>query len=212
MCGIVGIFDCIGKRAIAPAILERMNESQHHRTTNPASAWAIAGSPSSTCPPASSRCTTKTAASASCSTARSTTTRNSSPNCRPWATSSTPAATPKSSCTPGRPGAKLREALPRHVRLRPLGPQPRDLFLARDRLGVKPLYYALLPDGSFLFGSELKSLLAHGGLKREIDPCAVEEYFALGYVAEPRAIFKQANKLPPAARCCCARPAGRPAA
>ncbi len=72
------------------------------------------------------------------------------------------------------------------------------LFLARDRLGVKPLFYALLDDGTFLFGSELKSLLAHGGLKRDIDPCAVEEYFALGYVAEPRAIFKQAKKLPPA--------------
>jgi asparagine synthase (glutamine-hydrolysing) len=72
------------------------------------------------------------------------------------------------------------------------------LFLARDRLGVKPLYYALLDDGTFLFGSELKSLLAHGSLKRDIDPCAVEEYFSLGYVAEPRAIFKQARKLPPA--------------
>ena len=72
------------------------------------------------------------------------------------------------------------------------------LFLARDRLGVKPLYYALLPDGTFLFGSELKSLLAHGALNREIDPCAVEEYFALGYVPEPRTIFKQAKKLSPA--------------
>jgi asparagine synthase (glutamine-hydrolysing) len=72
------------------------------------------------------------------------------------------------------------------------------LFLARDRLGVKPLYYALLPDGHLLFGSELKSLLAYGGLEREIDPYAVEEYFALGYVPEPRTIFKGANKLPPA--------------
>ncbi|MCM8595412.1 XrtA/PEP-CTERM system amidotransferase [Accumulibacter sp.] len=71
------------------------------------------------------------------------------------------------------------------------------LFLARDRLGVKPLYYAFLPDGMFLFGSELKSLLAHGGLERAIDPLAVEEYFALGYVAEPRTIFRQARKLPP---------------
>lgn len=71
------------------------------------------------------------------------------------------------------------------------------LFLARDRLGVKPLYYALLPDGQFLFGSELKALLAHGGLAREIDPLAVEEYFALGYVAEPRSIFRQAKKLSP---------------
>jgi asparagine synthase (glutamine-hydrolysing) len=72
------------------------------------------------------------------------------------------------------------------------------LFLARDRLGVKPLFYALLPDGQLLFGSELKSLLAHGGLRRDIDPLAVEEYFALGYVAEPRCIFRQARKLPPA--------------
>ena len=74
------------------------------------------------------------------------------------------------------------------------------LFLARDRLGVKPLYYALLPDGMFVFGSELKSLLVHNGLERAIDPYAVEEYFALGYVPEPRTIFKQAKKLPPA-RC-----------
>ena len=71
------------------------------------------------------------------------------------------------------------------------------LFMARDRLGVKPLYYALLDDGMLLFGSELKSLLAHGGLRRDIDPLAVEEYFALGYVAEPRCIFRQALKLPP---------------
>jgi asparagine synthase (glutamine-hydrolysing) len=72
------------------------------------------------------------------------------------------------------------------------------LFLARDRLGVKPLHYALLDDGMLLFGSELKSMLAHGGLKRELDPLAIEEYFALGYVAEPRCVFKQALKLPPA--------------
>ena len=71
-------------------------------------------------------------------------------------------------------------------------------FLARDRLAVKPMYYAVLDDGTLLFGSELKSVLAHGGLRRDIDPMAVEEYFALGYVAEPRTIFKQARKLPPA--------------
>jgi asparagine synthase (glutamine-hydrolysing) len=72
------------------------------------------------------------------------------------------------------------------------------LFLARDRLGVKPLFYAFLPDGKFIFGSELKSLLAHGGLARDLDPQAVEEYFALGYVPEPRTIFSAAAKLPPA--------------
>ena len=71
------------------------------------------------------------------------------------------------------------------------------LFLARDRLGVKPLYYALLDDGTLLFGSELKSVLAHGGLRRDLDPLAIEEYFALGYVAEPRTVFRQAQKLAP---------------
>jgi asparagine synthase (glutamine-hydrolysing) len=71
------------------------------------------------------------------------------------------------------------------------------LFMARDRLGVKPLYYAFLNNGLLLFGSELKSLLAHGNLSRQMDPLAVEEYFALGYVAEPHTIFKAASKLPP---------------
>lgn len=88
------------------------------------------------------------------------------------------------------------------------------LFLARDRLAVKPLFYALLPDGTFLFGSELKSLLAHGGLARDIDLLAVEEYFALGYVAEPRTIFRGARKLPPAHTLLLRRgqPAGEPKA
>jgi hypothetical protein len=76
-----------------------------------------------------------------------------------------------------------------------------DMQLARDRLGVKPLYWALLDDGMLLFGSELKSLMAYevGGscLRRDIDPLAMEGYFALGYVPEPRTIFRQAHKLPP---------------
>jgi asparagine synthase (glutamine-hydrolysing) len=74
-------------------------------------------------------------------------------------------------------------------------------FLARDRLGVKPMFYAALDDGMLLFGSELKSLLAYESegsrLRRDLDPLAVEEYFALGYVAEPRTVFKQALKLSP---------------
>ncbi|MGH8642708.1 MAG: XrtA/PEP-CTERM system amidotransferase [Burkholderiales bacterium] len=71
------------------------------------------------------------------------------------------------------------------------------LFLARDRLGVKPLYYAELPGGHWIFGSELKALLVHPRLSRTIDPMAVEEYFAYGYVPEPRTIFKGVFKLPP---------------
>ena len=72
------------------------------------------------------------------------------------------------------------------------------LFLARDRLGVKPMYYTILPDGMLLFGSELKALLAHPRLSRVIEPQTVEEYFALGYVPEPRTVFKDVYKLPPA--------------
>ena len=72
------------------------------------------------------------------------------------------------------------------------------LFLARDRLGVKPLHYALLGDGTLAFGSELKSLMIHPAFRRDIDPRAVEEYFALGYVPDPRTIFHGAHKLPPA--------------
>ncbi len=71
------------------------------------------------------------------------------------------------------------------------------LFLARDRLGIKPLYYAQLPDGHVIFASELKALMAHPDLSRAIDPLAVEDYFAFGYVPEPRSIFKAVLKLPP---------------
>ncbi len=71
------------------------------------------------------------------------------------------------------------------------------LFLSRDRLGIKPLYYASLDDGTFIFASELKGLLAHSNLSREMDPHAIEEYFSFGYVPEPKTIFKQAFKLSP---------------
>jgi asparagine synthase (glutamine-hydrolysing) len=83
-----------------------------------------------------------------------------------------------------------------------------ELFLARDRLGKKPLFYAVLPDGHVIFASELKALLRHPGLRRDVDPLAVEEYFALGYVADPRCILTSARKLPPATTLVIAR--GRP--
>ena len=76
--------------------------------------------------------------------------------------------------------------------------QQQTLFLARDRMGVKPLHYAFLEDGSFIFGSELKVITAHPAFEPKLDPRAVEEYFALGYVADPRCIYSTAHKLPPA--------------
>lgn len=72
----------------------------------------------------------------------------------------------------------------------------RCLFLARDRLGVKPLFHAQLSDGSLIFGSELKALTAHPLLRRDIDPLAVEDYLAWGYVPDTRSIFKGVDKLP----------------
>ena len=74
------------------------------------------------------------------------------------------------------------------------------MFLARDRLGVKPLYYAMTPDGWFAFSSELKALRMHPSLPRTIDPQAVEDYFAYGYVPEPKTIYQGALKLSPGFR------------
>ncbi|WP_340118828.1 XrtA/PEP-CTERM system amidotransferase [Pelagibius sp. 7325] len=72
------------------------------------------------------------------------------------------------------------------------------LFLARDRLGIKPLYYAALPDGRLIFGSEMKALLCDPVLEREFDIQGIEEYFAFGYVPDPRTIYRSVHKLPPA--------------
>jgi asparagine synthase (glutamine-hydrolysing) len=85
----------------------------------------------------------------------------------------------------------------------------KTLFIARDRLGVKPLYYAELADGRLLFASELKALLLHPQLPRRIDPQAVEEYFAFGYVPDPRTIYRDVKKLEPGAYICAQRGAGR---
>ena len=71
------------------------------------------------------------------------------------------------------------------------------LFLARDHVGVKPMFYSLLPSGLFVFGSELKSIMTFPELSRALNPRAVEDYFAYGYVPEPNTIFHNAYKLSP---------------
>ena len=71
------------------------------------------------------------------------------------------------------------------------------VLLARDRMGIKPLHYAL--DGSRLvFASELKALLRDPALRRPIDPAALDEYLALEFVPSPRSIVAGIRKLPPA--------------
>jgi len=71
------------------------------------------------------------------------------------------------------------------------------LFIARDRAGKKPLYYSVTRGGSLIFGSELKVLLQHPDVEREIDPKALDAYFTLGYIPDPYSIFKNVKKLPP---------------
>ncbi|MDQ6652351.1 MAG: asparagine synthase (glutamine-hydrolyzing) [Acidobacteriota bacterium] len=71
------------------------------------------------------------------------------------------------------------------------------LFIARDRAGEKPLYYTLTPTGTLVFGSELKSLLEHPGVRRETSAESLDAYFSLGYVPDPLSIFTDIKKLPP---------------
>jgi asparagine synthase (glutamine-hydrolysing) len=73
----------------------------------------------------------------------------------------------------------------------------RRLLLARDRLGVKPLYYAAVP-GGIVFGSEIKSLLADPEVRREWRADAVDAYLTLLYVPAPDTIYRGIHKLPPA--------------
>jgi asparagine synthase (glutamine-hydrolysing) len=71
------------------------------------------------------------------------------------------------------------------------------LFVARDRMGEKPLHWGIF-DGQLVFGSELKGILEHPRVTRELDPTALQKYLALEYVPAPHSIFKGIHKLPPA--------------
>jgi asparagine synthase (glutamine-hydrolysing) len=71
-----------------------------------------------------------------------------------------------------------------------------QLLLARDRVGIKPLY--IYRDAAQLvFGSEIKAILAHPGVERALDPYALDDYLAFGYVPGPRSIFARIEKLSP---------------
>lgn len=74
--------------------------------------------------------------------------------------------------------------------------EERALHLVRDRLGVKPLHYVELSDGSLAFASELKGLLVHPLLRRRPDIRAIEDYFAWGYVPDDACILAGVKKLP----------------
>jgi asparagine synthase (glutamine-hydrolysing) len=78
------------------------------------------------------------------------------------------------------------------------------LFIARDRLGKKPLYY-YFDSRVFAFASEMKALLLHPRVAKEIDLQAVDEYLSYQYVPAPRSIFRDIRKLPPAHTLVCKR-------
>lgn len=71
------------------------------------------------------------------------------------------------------------------------------LLLARDRLGLKPLYYAC-PNGNFLFASEIKAILASGWMTPEPDWQALSDYFSFGFAPHPQTAFRRIRELPPA--------------
>ena len=73
----------------------------------------------------------------------------------------------------------------------------RRLTLARDRAGIKPLYYAELSDGGIVFASELHALLAHGGVDPELSIEGLASYFFSDYVHPPATIVRKARKLLP---------------
>ena len=73
------------------------------------------------------------------------------------------------------------------------------LVLARDRLGVKPLYYARLP-GGFVFGSEAKALLEHPAVPRDLDEDAFGDYLTFGFTPPPSTLFRGIGKLGPGQR------------
>jgi asparagine synthase (glutamine-hydrolysing) len=72
----------------------------------------------------------------------------------------------------------------------------RKLFLARDRIGIKPLFYAPLEKG-MVFGSEIKAILKHPCVGKDINPAAVDSYLELGYVPGPETIFRNIYALSP---------------
>lgn len=80
-------------------------------------------------------------------------------------------------------------------------PASRTLYLARDRLGQKPLYYwhqGHADGGTLLFGSDLRALLAHPLTPRDIDPIALAEYLRLRHVPGPMTMLRDVRQLPPA--------------
>jgi asparagine synthase (glutamine-hydrolysing) len=205
MCGIVGIFDTRGARAIDPALVSRMNETQHHRGPDEGDVYTEPGvgfghRRLSVIDLAAGQQPMFNAAGDV-----GVVFNGEIYNYRELTAELTKLGyefrTNSDTETVVHAWEAWGEDCVHHLRgmfaIAVWDRTKQVMFMARDHMGVKPFFYALLPDGMFIFGSELKSLRAHPGLPREIDVRAVEDYFAYGYVPEPKTIYAGARKLAP---------------
>ncbi|MCS0590987.1 XrtA/PEP-CTERM system amidotransferase [Massilia norwichensis] len=205
MCGIVGIFDTRGARPIDPVLLKRMNETQHHRGPDEGDIYTEPGVgfghrrlsvidlAAGQQPMFNAAGDVGVVFNGEIYNYRELTAELEKLGF-PFRTNSDTEAVLHAWEAWG-------EECVHHLRgmfaIAVWDRKQQTMFMARDHMGVKPFFYAHLPDGMFIFGSELKSLRAHPGLSREIDPTAVEDYFAYGYVPEPKTIYAGARKLAP---------------
>ncbi len=205
MCGIVGIFDTRGARAIDPALLKRMNETQHHRGPDEGDIYTEPGVGfghrrlsvidilSGQQPMFNAAGDVGVVFNGEIYNYRELAAELEQLGYQFRTRSDTETIVHAWEAWGEACVLRLRGMFALAVWDR----NKQVMFMARDRLGIKPFYYAVLPDGMFIFGSELKSLRAHPGLSREIDVRAVEDYFAYGYVPEPKTIYSGAHKLAP---------------
>ena len=77
-------------------------------------------------------------------------------------------------------------------------PEEGSVFIARDYFGIKPMHYTVLDDGSLVYGSEIKSILAHPGVVKAFNPAALDSYLSFQYAVPRETFFKGIYCLPPA--------------
>lgn len=73
----------------------------------------------------------------------------------------------------------------------------REMILTRDRVGIRPLFYSVRPNGSVIFGSEMKAIFAYPGVEPEIDPAGINQVFSIWVNIPPHTPFKNISELPP---------------
>ena len=210
MCGIAGIVNLDG-RPVDRAVVERMTAAIAHRGPDGTGTHvdgavglgnrrlAIIDLVAGAAPADGDR---RRRLRRSRTTARSTTSASCAPSSSGSGTASARAPTPRSCCDAyAEWGRALRRALQRHVRVRDLGPaRARELFLARDRYGVKPLYYADVGDALPLRARRSRRFLEHPRLPRDVEPAAPARVLHVPEHLHRRHAVRRASSLLPPGR------------